>query len=47
MVTEDSFFDERTIARNICIACVVLGYTFPNRETTIENTLSDSSYLMN
>lgn len=45
MVTEDSFFDERTIA--ICIVCVVLDYAFPNRETTIENTLSESSCLMN
>lgn len=47
MVTEDSFFDERTIARNICIVCVVLDYAFPNRETTIENTHSESSCLMN
>lgn len=47
MSTENrKYFDEITIARGIGIVCVVLGHAFPDGETTIENTLSVSSYLM-
>ncbi|MFV0313152.1 MAG: acyltransferase family protein [Dysgonomonas sp.] len=47
MVTENrKYFDEITIARGIGIVCVILGHAFPDGETSIENTLSISSYLM-